>query len=259
MLAGSRRLDLRRQPQRLRVQAGVALGLAAERVEVGREVPVAAYAGDVDRGRVDGVQQLPLGYRRAGARRLRRGRGGCRGGRLGRGTQLHAERREHLLVEAVLAAEQFLDQPEEASRLGPLDDAVVVGGGHRDDLLRPDHLADLLQSHRVADRAAGDDRALPRHQPGDGGHRAEAAGVGERDVGAHQVVGSQAVGAGFLDQGVVGLDEAIERQPPRVEDHRHHQRPCPVGLLDVHGDTEVHVLVAHAGGACSRPRRSGRA
>ena len=166
----------------------------------------------------------------------------------GAGPAATLERREHLLVEAVLAAEVLLDQPQEAARLGPLDDAVVVGGGHRDHLLRADHLADLLQADRVADRAAGDDRALAGHQPGDRGDRAEAARVGERDVRSHEVVGSQPVGAGFLDQRVVGLDESVEGQPPGAEDDRHHQRPRSVCLLDVDRDAEVHAVVPHAVG-----------
>ena len=40
------RLHLRRQPQRLRVQPGVALGLRAQRVQASREVAVAAEAGE---------------------------------------------------------------------------------------------------------------------------------------------------------------------------------------------------------------------
>ena len=46
----------------------------------------------------------------------------------------HTERPEHVVVEAVLADEALVHGLEEHARLGALDDAVVVGGGDRDDL-----------------------------------------------------------------------------------------------------------------------------
>ncbi len=241
-------LDLGRQPERLWVEARVALGFAAERVEMGGEVTVAAHAGDVDRGRVDGVEEVLGGDLLGRPGRPRSGRGGGGSGGQRRWAELDLESLEDLLVEAVLAVQTLLDQPQEASRLGPLDDAVVVGGGHRHHLLRPDHLADLLEPDRVADRPAGDDRALARHQSWHRGDRAQAAGVGERDVRPRQVVGSETVVTRLLDDRVVGLDEAVEGQPPGAADDGHHQRPRPVRLLDVDRDPEVSGLVAHAVG-----------
>ena len=83
---------------------------------------------------------------------------------------------------------------EEEPGLGALDDAVVVGRGEGDD--GPD--AELGQAARgsaawnsagYAERAHADDRALAGHQPRHRLHRAERAGVGERDRGAGEVVG----------------------------------------------------------------------
>ncbi len=125
---------------------------------------------------------------------------------------------------------------------------MVVGGGHRHDLLRADHRADRGEPHRVADRAGGDDRALAVHQARYRGDRAEAAGVGERDVGALQVVGGERVGARLLDERVVGAEEALEGHVGGVLDHRHHQRAAAVLLLHVHREAEVHLSVADAVG-----------
>ena len=71
-----------------------------------------------------------------------------------------------------------------------------------------------LQPDRVGDRAGGDDRALPDHQPRHRGDRADPAGVGQRQVGAGQVVGGQRVRAGLLDERVVGVEELLEVQRP---------------------------------------------
>ena len=51
-------LDLRRQPERLGVEARIALGLGAERVKACRQVAVAAEAADERAGRLDRLQQL---------------------------------------------------------------------------------------------------------------------------------------------------------------------------------------------------------
>ncbi len=148
----------------------------------------------------------------------------------------------------MLALQVLLDAREEAPGLGSLDDAVVVGGGHRHDLLGADHRADRAEADGVGDRAGGDDRALAAHQPRDRRDGAEAAGVGEREVGADEVVGGERVGAGLLDQGVVGGEEAVERQARGVGDHGHHQRARSVALLHVDGEPKVDLPVADAVG-----------
>ena len=254
-LGGDLRHQFGREAERLGVQGGVALGLDAERVQARGEVAVGAECLQQRGGRLHGLQQLFVGRgarRAAAARLLDRGRGrrgsGRRRGHRRRGTELDAERGEHAVVEAELALQVLLDPREEAPGLCALDHAVVVGGGHRHDLLRADHRADLAESHGVADRAGGDDRALAVHQPWHRGDGAEAAGVGERDVGALQVVGGERVGARLLHQRVVGGEEALERQVGGVGDHRHHQRAGAVLLLDVHREAEVDLAVEHAVG-----------
>ena len=116
---------------------------------------------------------------------------------------------------------------------------MVVGRGHRHDLLRADHRADRAQPDGVGDRAGRDDRALPDHQPRNRRDRADPARVGQRDVAADEVVGAQRVRPRLLDERVVGLEELGEAEPAGVADHRHHQRAAPVLLLDVDGQAEV--------------------
>ena len=120
---------------------------------------------------------------------------------------------------------------------------MVVRRRHRHHLLGADRGADPGQAGRIADRAGGDDRALAVHQPRDGGDRADAARVGEREVGALEVVGGELVLARLGDQLVEGIEELRERQPAGVLDHRHHQRAAAALLLDVDGDAEVHAAV----------------
>ena len=143
----------------------------------------------------------------------------------------------------MLALQIGLDHLQELAGLGALDDAMVVRRRHRHHLLGADRGADPGQAGRVADRAGGDDRALAVHQPRDGGDRADAAGVGERDVRALEVVGGELVLARLGDQLVEGVQELREREPAGVLDHRHHQRAPAALLLDVDGDAEVDAAV----------------
>ena len=91
----------------------------------------------------------------------------------------HAERAERGVVEAVLAQQQLVHALEEQSRLGALDDAVVVGGGDRDDLRHAElgerALVGGLVLGRVVDRADADDDALAGHEPRHRLHRADRA------------------------------------------------------------------------------------
>ena len=100
--------QLRSQAERLGVERGVALGLAAEGVELGGEVPVGAVRLEQRGGRLHRAQQpLVDDARRRG--RGRRGSGRSRRssrlGRRGQRRQRHPERLEHALVEAVLSAQ----------------------------------------------------------------------------------------------------------------------------------------------------------
>ncbi len=229
-LGGDLGHQLGREPQRLGVKRRVALGLGAERVQARGEMAVGAERLQQRGGGLHGLQQLFVGGAARGpAARLLgggRGRGGCGSRRWHRrsGTELDAERGEDAVVEAELPLQVLLDAPQEAARLRSLDDAVVVGGGHRHDLLRPDHRADVGEARGVADRAGRDDRPLAAHQPRDRGDGAEAPGVGEREVRPHQVVGGERVGARPLHQRVVGGEETLEGQAGGVADHGDHQR-----------------------------------
>ena len=78
----------------------------------------------------------------------------------------HAHRLEERVVEAVLAGEQRGHPAQEDARLGPLDDAVVVGRGQRDHLaqteLGQDPRVGRFVAGRVPERAHADDGALAR-------------------------------------------------------------------------------------------------
>ena len=241
--------QLGREAERLGVERGVALGLAAERVEPGGEMAVGAVRLDQRGRRLHGLQQLLVGRGEdldARGDVARGGRGGRRGGRLGGRAEDHAEVGEDLLVEAVLALQLLLDKREEPAGLRALDDAMVVGRRHRHDLLGPDDRADVAEPDRIRDRARGDDRALADHEPRDRGDRPDAAGVGERDVGAGEVVGGELVVARARDEVVEGVEELGEGQAPGIADDGDHQRARAVLLLDVDRDAEVHPAVVDA-------------
>ena len=197
-------------------------------------------------GRLHRLQQLGVGLRRgAGARRggagQRRGRGRRRV-RLGDDGLVDLEVAGHRLVELVLALQQLLDPPQERSGLGSLDDPVVVGRGGRHHLAHAQRL-DLVRRgvrplDRVGERAAGDDRPLAAHQPRHRGDRADAARVGEADVGALEVVRGQLVLAGLGDQLLVVGVEAREVEPVRALDAGDHQAALALAL-DVDRDAEV--------------------
>ncbi len=239
------RHHLRREAERLRVQRRVALGLAAERVQAGGQVAVHAVGLEQRDGGLHGLEHRLVGLRAGDAVALRAravarlGGGQRRSGRLRRGAELRAEVLEDGLVELVVALQVGLDDLQELAGLGALDDPMVVGRRHRHHLLGADRRADVAEPRRVADGAGGDDRALAAHQARDGGDRADAARVGERDVGALEVVGGELVLARLGDQLVERGKELREREPAGVADHGDHQRAPAVLLLHVDGDAEV--------------------
>ena len=108
----------------------------------------------------------------------------------------HPERMEDVVVEPVLAEQQFVHALQERSRFGTLDDPVVVRAGDRDDLADAERAevatVGSLELGRVVDAADPDDHALPGHQPGHRLDGADRAGVGERDVGALEVLDRRA-------------------------------------------------------------------
>ena len=153
------------------------------------------------------------------------------------------------MVEAVLADEQVVDRGEEVPRLGALDDAVVVGGRQHHDLGEPPAGERVgvgtLERRRVVDGPHTHDQPLAGHEPGDRPAGAQHPRVGERDRGAGEVVGGEAVAARASQQLVVGVDEFPEPQLLGVAQARHQQRPRPVAALVVDGEAQPHVGVAH--------------
>ena len=188
------------QAVRRDVEVVVPALLVLERVGVGHEVATHAvgvdellHAGDlVDVVVVRGVDVLDPADRLVG----------------------DAQRLEDLVVEAVVAEEQLVDDPQEVAALGALDDPVVVGRGERDDLadgVAVERLvARALPLGRVVEGADADDRALALHQARHGVHGADAAGVGQRDRRALEVLDGQLVVPGLLDHVLVGGPEVDE-------------------------------------------------
>ena len=153
------------------------------------------------------------------------------------------------MVEVVRAEEQLVDPLQEQARLGALDDAVVVGGADRDDLRHAevgqrDRVGGLALG-RVVERPHADDDALAGHQPRHGLDGADRAGVGEGDRGPAEVVGGELVGPDLADQVLVGAPEGPEVERVGVADDRDHERAAAVALLDVDGEAQADVLVAH--------------
>ena len=196
--------------------------------------------------RLDALQQLLVGLGRRSAlgaaapERRRRGRGGVGGGdRAGVDAEVGGDR----LVEAVLALQQLLDAAQEGARLGALDHPVVVGRGQRHHLRDAERRSrsgrGVRPLGRVGDRAGGDDRALPVHQARHRGDGADPARVGQRDVGALEVVGGELALARLGDQVLVVGVEAGEVEALGALDRGHHQAVRAVLALDVDGDPEV--------------------
>ena len=155
-----------------------------------------------------------------------------------------------------------MDPLEEQARLGALDDAVVVGRGDRHHLRQ----AEVGEGGRVGagvgrgvvERADADDEALAGHEAGHRLHGADGAGVGERHGDAGEVVRGQLVGAHLADEVLVGGVEPVEVEGVGLLDAGHEQRAAAVALLDVDGEAEAEVVVAHDVGLAVGPFDVGR-
>ena len=149
------------------------------------------------------------------------------------------------LVPEVVREQQLVDGAQEVAGLRALDDAVVVGRGHRDQLadaeLGDAFLAGALEFGRVLHRADADDRALPAHQPRHRVHRADRARVRQRDRHAGEVLGGQLPVAGPPDDVLVGGDELPEAHGLAALDGRHDQLPTAVFALQVDGQAQIGV------------------
>ena len=235
------------QVEVLRLDRRVALRLGAERVEARRQVAVGPVALEEGGRGLHRLEELRAGLRgdarcgrSAGRSQRRRGRRGGVGRRDGRGVDVEVT--GNLLIEVVLPLQQLLDPAQERSGLGALDDAMVVGRGHRHHLRDPERL-DLLRRRvppldRIGERAAGDDRALTLQQAGHRRDCPEAAGVGEADVGSLKVVRGEAVLPSLGDQLLVVGVESLEVEAVRRLDARDQQRALALAL-DVDRDAEI--------------------
>ena len=152
---------------------------------------------------------------------------------------------EDLVVEVLRAEQELVHELQELAAAGTLDDAVVIGGGQREDLadgvLGDDLLAGALELGRVVQCADADDGGLALGQAGNRVHGADAAGVGQGHGGAGVVVRRQLAVAGALDEVLVGVPELGEVEGLRLLDVRHHQQAGAVRLGHVDRDAEVDV------------------
>ena len=213
--------QLRRQVEVLGLDRRVALGLAAERVEAGGEVAVGAVALEQRGRRLHRLQQLLVGLcgaagaRRRGAERRRRGGGGVGGG----------DRRRRRCRGRRRPPRRSRPRPAAAARCGagrrPTRRPGSPGGRRSRSASSSSRRragaaarGGVRPLGRVGDRAGGDDRALALHQARHRGDGADPAGVGQRDVGALEVVGGELALARLGDQLlVVGVEAGeVERR-----------------------------------------------
>ncbi len=123
---------------------------------------------------------------------------------------------------------------------------MVVGRRERHDLgdaeLVQGVLGGALELRRVVHGADAHDHRLAGHQTRHGVDGAEAAGVGQGDRHAGEVVHAQLAVAGAADDVLVGLPELEEVQRLGLLDARDHELAVAVGLDQVDGEAEVDVL-----------------
>ena len=141
--------------------------------------------------------------------------------------------------------QQLVDGAQELAGLRALDDAVVVGGGQRDQLADAQFgdafLAGALELGGVLQCARADDRALPAHQPRHRMHGADGARIRQRDRHAGVVLGGQLAVPGAPHDVLVGR----ENWPKRIVSARliagHHELPVAVLALQVDRQAQVDV------------------
>ena len=157
----------------------------------------------------------------------------------------HADAAEHLLVEIMLADQEFIHILEEKATLGTLDDAVVIGARHRHHLgdteSREHLLVASLELSRVVDGTDTHDHALPWHQSGHRLHGANGARIGEADIGPLEILHRQLVGAHLANDLVVGHHEPEEVVCVGVAQDGNHERALTAAFVDIHRQTDVDV------------------
>ncbi len=224
------------------VEVAVGRPLGVEGVEIGHEMP--AHAVGVDELEDAG---LLLHFLLAA--------GGPEEAGVDVGLRAHrpvrqAEVLEDALVEAVVALQQLFHPRQEEARLGALDDAVVVGRADGHDLADAEE-PEGAGGHRpvlgrIVEAAGGDDHALPGHEARRRRGGAHGAGVGERDRGAHEVVGRDRALARASHELVEGLQKGGEIELARVLDVGHEQGAAAVLLLHVDRDAEADLIALDA-------------
>jgi hypothetical protein len=159
------------------------------------------------------------------------------------------QRLEDLVVEALLAEQQLVDDAEEVAALRALDDPVVVGAGQREDLahrVAVDRLAaGALPLGGVLERTDADDRALALHEPRHRVVRADGPRVGQADRRALEVLDGQLAAASLADDVLVGGPEVDEVHRLRALDVGHQELAGSVRLGHVDGQAEVDVCRRH--------------
>jgi hypothetical protein len=157
-----------------------------------------------------------------------------------------AQRGEDLVVEAVLAEQQFVDLLQELPGLGALDDPVVIGRGERDRLADRQPGQRLLGrpgvGGRILHRAHAHDAALAGQQPRHRVLGADRAGVGERRGGALEVGDRELARARPAHGVLVGRPELAEVHLLRRLEVRHEQLPAAVAGAHVDGQAQVDVV-----------------
>ncbi len=127
---------------------------------------------------------------------------------------------------------------------------VGAGEGHR---LADGHfvqhvLAHALELGGVVEGTGPDDAALALHQPGNRMLGTDAAGVGEGNGGAGEVVGGQLVGARFDDDLFIGGQKLAEAHGVGAFDSGHEECAGAVRFWNVDGEPQRHMGRGDNGG-----------
>ncbi len=155
---------------------------------------------------------------------------------------------EHSFVEVRAARQQLLQLGQELPTLGALDHPMVVGAGDADDLSHAEPgqrgRVGALVLRGVADPAGRHDQALAGHEPGHAELGSDGARVGQRDGRPAEVVRVQLVLPDLSDHVLVRSPEPGEVHGVRTLDVRDQEASRAVGLRHIHGQAEVHGVVA---------------
>ena len=154
----------------------------------------------------------------------------------------------------MFSSQTFCDELQEQSRLGALNDAVVVGRGEGHDFTN----AELGESARISsfesrgpiERTHAKNCPLTRHESRYRLNGSQRAWIGERHGCSHEVVGTKSVRVDLSNQCLVREEELSEVKRVGVTNYRHQQSVRAIRLLDVDRETETDVFVmTHTGRA----------